>query len=368
MNKKIMVIGIVLLILMSFAFVKYKNARNAPVDETQNLCVSVPAEHKSQCEQLNAWLDQKIVEWKPAEYKSMGFGAYHLFASDDQFAKTNAKTDTKFLGMLEDTGAGTVILYIRPKEYFSQKSRYDSIINKIKADGKKLFIGARFDDGSMDFAAYDKALTDYTRNIIAAIKPDYFGIVMEPATMEKRYAFDATDEQWADLSDRTAILSKQLSPATKTVVDGHKEELKFLELASGFGSIDVIGFNIYDSSGIYDGYSGYLGKGDVVGKTIDYSNSKGKEAWILETWVTDCSASKEKQAICASNPMKSIDVKWVKVITYYAQKHNVKLISPFFTGKFVYYGTNPAEFESALEGGQRTPVFSEFKNLVSEFG
>ena len=41
-------------------------------------------------------------------------------------------------------------------------------------------------------------------------------------------------------------------------------ELNFLQLASSVDTLDIIGFNIYDMSGIDPDSSSYLGKGDVV--------------------------------------------------------------------------------------------------------
>ncbi|MBU4246206.1 MAG: hypothetical protein KKE71_04095, partial [Nanoarchaeota archaeon] len=346
MNKKIIVIGILLLILLSFAFIGHKNARNAPGDEQQTPCASAPTEYMSLCEQKVAWLDQKLVEWKPVEYKAMDFDVYHVYASDNMFVKTNSDIDAKMLDAILEVDPDTVLLYIRPKEYFSQKERYDKLINKIRDSGKKLFIGARFDDIEMNFNSYDKALSDYTKNIIALIKPDYYGIVIEPETMEIKYNFDASDADWKGLVGRIAGLSKQLSPNTKTAVAGHKEELSFLRIVSDIKDLDIVGFDIYGMEGIYSEYSGYLGKGDVVGSAIDYANSKGKETWILETW-TSAMITSQQTAISVKEFMKPIDAKWLRLMIYYAQMHNMKAIAPFYTGKFVYYGSDQNEFVSA---------------------
>ncbi len=332
-----------------------------------NPCDSASILYKSKCNELNSWLDQRLVEWKPAAYKPMNFGVYHVYASDNIFVKSNADFDIKMLDAIEGVNPDTVVLYIRPGAYFSQKERYDELINRIRNDGKMLLIGARFDDVNMDFNGYGNALENYTKNIIALIKPDYYGIVLEPMTMEQKYNFDATDEQWVALVDRIAKLSKQLSPATKTVADGHKEELNFLQMASALASVDIIAFNIYETQGIYPEYSGYLGNGDVVGNSIDFANSKGKETWMLETW-TSANIGAFQTSMSTKEFMKPIDAKWVRVLTYYAQRHNMKAIVPFYTGKFVYYGTDPKELQSALNSGQRTPVFYVYKDVVSEFG
>ncbi len=329
--------------------------------------VNVPNEYKDFNDKTTLWLDVKLAEWKPTEIKPMDFAVYDVFSSDDMFVKSNQEFDLKFLNILEKTNANIIVLYIRPNNYISQKERYDTLIKTIRTGGKKLFIGARFDNTPMDLNKYEQELTDYTKNIIASIKPDYYGILIEPSTMETKHSFTASDEEWIATVEKISELSKQLSPNTKTAVAGHKQELNFLQLASNINNVDIIGFNIYDMSGIYAEYSGYLGNGDVVGKTIDYANSKGKETWILETWVMDVTASKDKQVMGSHEFMKTIDSKWIQVITYYGQMHNMKVITPFFTGKFVEYTDDSSLFISSLNNNEHTQVYTSFKNLIQEF-
>ncbi len=340
MNKKALVIALLILVLLSFAILKNRMPNQTATSD-----------------KLSAGIDKKLAEWRPASYEPMNFGAYHVFASDNVFVRSNAEIDQKMLDALLETGADTIVLYIRPGSYFSQKERYGALISKIRNSGKKLFIGARFDDVKMDFSGYGNALENYTKSIIATVKPDYFGIVIEPMTMEQKYNFNATDGQWVALVDKIAKLSKQVSPSTKTVAGGHKGELAFLRLASDVKDVDILGFDIYSVEGIYPEYSGYLGEGDVVGDAIDYVNLKGKETWMLETWTSYIS---EK----AMN--ENIDAKWIRLMVYYAEKHNMKGIVPFFTGKFVYYGTDPIEFKSALDRKQRTAAFYSYKSIIEE--
>lgn len=379
MNKKILVIlGVVLLIVVVvFVFNRINRIKNnnnyqqnyQPLRYYQAGDISVPSDVPSEYRDLYIekikWLDEKLVEWKPAEYNEMNFGVYHVYASDNIFVKTNSDIDNKMLDAILEVDPDTVLLYIRPGSYFSQKERYGELINKIRNSGKKLFIGARFDDIKMSFSDYDKALNDYTKNIIAVVKPDYYGIIIEPETMERKYNFEASDKDWKDLVGRISELSKQLSPNIKTAVAGHKEELNFLRIVSDVKDLDIVGFDIYGMEGIYSEYAGNLGKGDVVGSAIDYSNSKGKETWMLETW-TSAMNNSQQQALSIKEFMKPIDAKWIQLMAYYAQKHNMSAIAPFYTGKFVYYGNDQNEFVSALNNKQRTPAFEAYKSVVEE--
>jgi len=304
------------------------------------------------------WLDQKQIEWKPAGTPKIGCGVYHPFASDNMFVKSNELVDIKFLEMLEETNANLIVLYIRPDEFRTQRTRYMNLIHKIKIDGKKLFVGIRFNDGTLTFDEYDNLTQDYLDNIINIIKPDYFGIVIEPTTMEDWYNFNATDGQWAQYIQKYSDLSKQLNPGIKTVVAGHKKELNFLQLCADIPSLDIIGFNIYDRLGIDPNLDKYIVTEDV-GIAIDHVNSKGKETWIAETW-TSYKPTNDPSMI-------PYDVKWIRMMIYYAINHNMKMYIPFFTGKFIVYTDNQSDFETALYSNVRTPVFIEFRNIVMEY-
>ncbi len=304
------------------------------------------------------WLDQKLIEWKPPGTPKINCGTYHVFASDNIFIFSNKENDIKFLEMLEETNANLISLYIRPNEFITQTSRYMDLINKIKTDGKKLFVGLRFNDGQMSFDQYDLLTDLYIRNIINIIKPNYFGIVIEPTTMEMLHGFNVTDEQWMQYIQKYSDLSKQLYPIIKTAVVGHKLELPFLKICSDISSLDIIGFNIYDRAGIDPNLDNYIYEQDI-GNVIDYVNSKGKETWIPETWTSYKSTGDPSRI--------PYDLKWLRVLIYYAINHNIKVYIPFFTGKFVYYTDNQTELESALYSNNRTPVFTEFQNLVEEY-
>jgi len=63
-----------------------------------------------------------------------------------------------------------------------------------------------------------------------------------------------------ELITEIAHLSKQIAPTTKTVVAGHKLELNFLKrIATDVAKVDVAAFDIYDASGIYAEYKGWVG-------------------------------------------------------------------------------------------------------------
>ncbi len=309
-------------------------------------------------EEFMNWLDQKLIEWKPYGAPKIGCGTYHVFASDDVFVRSDETVDIKFLEMLNETNCNLISLYIRPTPFYLQTTRYMTLINKIKSDGNKLFVGLRFDDGQMSISEYDTLTQYYLYNVINVIKPDYFGIVIEPTTMEDKHGFDATDIQWIEYVKKYSDLSKQLNPGIKTVVAGHKKELNFLQLCADIPSLDIIGFNIYDRLGIDPNLDKYIIAEDFS-IAIDYVNGKGKETWITETWTSFKPTN---------NPSDMpYDTKWIRIMIYYAINHNMKMYIPFFSGKFIIYTDSETEFTNALYSNTRTPLFTEYQNLTIEY-
>jgi hypothetical protein len=65
------------------------------------------------------------------------------------------------------------------------------------------------------------------------------------------------------------------------------------------------------------------------------------KTWVLETWVTDLSASKEKQKIGTQKFMEPVDAIWIQIMSYYAQRHNMKVVTPFYEFfKIFHYETH----------------------------
>ncbi len=160
----------------------------------------------------------------------------------------------------------------------------------------------------------------------------------------------------------TVNLVKNISPQTKTVATGHSGELTFLKSLAEIENLDLIGLNIWGIQQIDETTS--IGK--EIKNTINYVEQNGKEVVFEQTWSLLHDAPEAKKA-SKQEFMKYMDAKYVKVMAYYANLNNVSIYSPFYTGQFVYYGENPNEFKSALDSGQRTPVFYAYKDVISEF-
>lgn len=365
MNKKT-ILGILALIVISVIFINYKHAWNALENEQQNSCAFAPAEYKSNCEQTNIWLDQKLVEWKSGEYKPMKFNGHLLFASEEMIDITNSEVDAQFLELMKELDTDTISLFIYPDMFEKNKARYENMINKIRAAKKKLYIAYMVGGGSKfvkfsNFEEYRKTELDFTKMFIENYHPDYYVVIDEPTTMERRTGLNVSDEGWGVLVLETVNLIKSIDPERTTVATGHSQELGFLKALTAIKNLDMIGLNIWGIDQIDE--TTKIGKN--IKDTVIYAKTKGKGVVFEQTWVLLHDAPEAKK-LSVLAVMKEPDAKYIKVLTYYANQNNVDIYSPFYIGKFVEFNVDPVKFKSALDSGQRTPAFYSYKSVIDE--
>jgi hypothetical protein len=335
----------------------------------------VPMEYRAWYNEKNTWLDQHIEKWKPSDYKPMKFTGLLLTASGNVFYRFDLDTDLQFLDMLEETGSNVIKIYVDEMEAYnpSELQRYDEIVNEIKKDGKELAIdfygcgGTKLDN----FEDYKTFVADSMSEWTQRYNPDYIAPIVEsgkPGCVGLQYK-SITLEQWHSLAEDSCNAVKDIDTNTKCVVIGHKDDLEILKNVIDIDSVDVIGFNIYGTEGTYDEYNGYLGNGDVVGRAIDYVNTNSnKDTWIGETWLT----LQTKLPETFDKPWRApLDAKWMTAMTYYAQKHDMDGVVPYFSLKFVSYfpeGGATEDAKQAIDEGKRTQIFYTYQNVIQEVG
>jgi hypothetical protein len=344
----------------------------------------VPPHYRQRYNEINQWLDEKVLEWKPLTYESMSFCAHYLLVSEQMIGVTDARFDLPFLSMLKETGIDCVRLSIFPSNYEKYSLRYDTVIAKIRENNLKLMVAFMVGDSKKgavsSFEQYKKIELDFTEKFIKRYNPEYYALVTEPITMEKRLKLGARlpDSQWVALVEETAAMVKTINPSIKTIAAVNTEPGQ-LELAKKFSDVadlDIVAFQLYGPAGLYDAYKGWVGKGDVVGEAIAHVQKKGKNAWITETWlsiptVETWQGSKDSNSYFNEPWMAPLDAKWLRAITYYAQKYKVKSISPFFTGKFISYPTSDRNqqrrnFLRDLTENKRTAPFYAYQDVIKE--
>lgn len=386
MNKKILVVfGVVLLITAAvFIFNRINRIKTNNYQENYqvgNTSISsgevfipsdVPAEYRDLYIEKNKWLDQKLIEWKPAEYNPIKFNGHLLFASE-QVIDTTGKVadaeliDSKFLDMFDEIGVDTISIFIYPDMYDKYQQRYDDMITRIQLSGKQLYVAYMVGGGSgfvkfSSFKEYKDTEINFTKMFIEKYHPDYYVVVDEITTMERRTGLNVSDEEWGGLVQETVNLVKNISPGTKTVATGHSQELGFLKALADIGNLDMIGLNIWGIDQIDE--TTQIGKN--IKDTIIYVQSKDKGVVFEQTWFLLHDAPEMKK-ISTLDLVKEPDAKYIKVLAYYANMNNVDIYSPFYIGKFIEYSVDPIKFKASFNSGQRTPAYEAYKSVIEEF-
>lgn len=383
MNKKALVVfGIVSLVVIAvFVFNRINKAKNGGDNSRQqnypagNISIpsGVPGEYRNEYVKEMAWLDKKLVEWKPAKYNPMKFNGHLLFASEETIDVTgksaDAKSiDAKFLEMFNELNTDTVSLFIYPDMFNKYRQRYDDMINRIRSSGKQLYVSYMVGGGYnftkfSSFKEYKDTELNFTKMFIEKYHPDYYVAVDEITTMEKRTGLNVSDEEWGGLVQETVSLVKNISTETKTVATGHSQELGFLKtLAANVKNLDMIGLNIWGIDQIDE--TTPIGKN--IKDTIAYIQSKNKGVVFEQTWSLLQDAPEAKK-IATYDFMKEPDAKYIKVLAYYANRNKVDIYSPFYIGKFIDYSIDPVKFKKAFDSKQRTPAFEAYKSVIEEF-
>ncbi|MHA2324386.1 MAG: hypothetical protein ACXACB_03220 [Promethearchaeota archaeon] len=384
-NKKTIVkIGIVILIL-SAGCVSEKSKTITPSTTIPSL-PSVPTEYKAWYTGRDSWLNQKIIDWKPSKYSAMEFGAYHLSASADMFYKSGLDADLGFVEVYDEVGADVVGVAVFPYHTYSESDleRYDSIVSEIRGRGMSLMLIHFFSGGKVSsFNEFKSIELNSITNFMQRFNPEYYVFVDEPTSRLNEAGLSRssiTSNMWAEHAMEASTVIKDINSSTKTVFAVHKGELGLVDSLVEVDELDIIGFNVYDVDGIYGEYSGWVGEGDVIGRKIDFVNSRGKGTWITEMWFTlqyDRSGGELKRTPGFHYPWRApLDAKWMRAITYYAQMHNMDGVVPFFTDKFVFYPMREdilSQFDESfpamqyvLDRNERTEVFYSYVEVIRE--
>ncbi len=299
---------------------------------------------------LNEWLDDMLATYKVSSSKDMMFNGHHILASENMAVIVPDDIKILIMDMLVELGVDTISINIYPNVYNSIPSSYDQIISRIREHGRKLVIvymvGENTFNHTPTFEEYLALEINHTRMLVSKYKPEFYGIVVEITTMQKRIGRSFTAEQWTKLITQVHKTVKEACNATRTFVSILVEEAdRFLDPILKT-EIEIIAFNVYSPRAA-----------ENVGKYITYAKEKsGKEAWIWENWWGSQwdPLTREPLIWFRDCYWQEINAKWIKLIAYIAQTYGAKMMSPFFTEQFVYcnheYGKPPEkQFTEILE-------------------
>lgn len=330
--------------------------------------------------EANNWLDEKLLEWKPAEHKPMKFVGFHLPLSYELRPYTDSSDDLKFLDMLDELDVDVIGVgaYISEDSQPEIIERGDILVNEIRKKNKELKVwhfGGVFGDKD-EYIEHGCYGVEY---IIRRWQPEYLSIVHEISNQQEPYV---TEEDWKEYIEVVANHAKNVAEdmgyniTTAVSLQANPSEIDFADHLVDIPDLDIIGFDIYNKWGLCEDCPG----GNALEDKIDLIHSHKKEVWIEETWLSTQwdrpKTDPPKRFEGFDDPKRAHwDARWMWVITYYAQKHDVEAVEPFFTNYFILYPDyNPYEdeqryvddYKTALYEGRRTPTFYAFKDVIVE--
>jgi hypothetical protein len=263
---------------------------------------------------------------------------------------------------------------IYPTEYRKHKDKYDLLVSRIKQDSKlalAYFVTPKTFDilygRPPTFEEYLDLEKTYTTIFMTEYDPDYYFIVVEPVySIQNRIRVQFTLEQWEILVDEVATLVKSIDKDTVVITGLNGGELKYRDVFSNSPNVDVVAFNAFQIDR-YEDNSPFT-------ESIEHvKNAKGKEVWIWMTWWRTCSAHTNPPSPdpeCWEPYTETLDSKWMKVVTYYAQRHGITNVNPFWSDKFVssdvLFTENPTEYQQALRNRDRTITFCAYNEAIAE--
>lgn len=336
----------------------------------QDPCGTASPPYTAQCQEIDQWLDQKLVQWKPDAWRPMMFTAVDWPLETSLAKYGDIYLDDLFLDAMLELGVNAVYFSILPQGYDAYSARYAHAAARIKGAGKTLIVSYNVMGGEdatfprpPTIDEYIEIAKQYIERYLNDLGPVYLLVAVEPYTLNARIGRSWGPAEWTRIIGETSAWAKAIAPdvrigAALTIMDfGIFDEIKSMS------SLDVLGFNIYGNYRIYDEYQDAVCTGDCVGSRLDELRALGKEPWVFETWA--CSFTSDPASFY--EPWRVVtDPKWITVMAYYAQKHGANNVMPFFSGKLIV-DTGVFDFrrlEAGLESGNRTTSFFAFRDVI----
>lgn len=324
------------------------------------------------------WLDQKLFEWKPNETKHLELGAslLSLAALNIHRDYVTEKVISENLKLLVDSGVSIVRIELNYDPWLENNQeeikKYDFAVNEIRKNGKKLLIAdaaaERYrNKEKLTWEQFKSVWVERVKIVAERYKPDYYIVVKEPGwywlmpwdVLISRPWTKLND--WITLTEKLIKVVKEVSPETKIAIATpgnslyHDQAgdiiLNYYKAAVKMEGLDIIGVDIYTIRSFED-----------TERFVKEVGLNGKELWILETWG-------QTHALNPPVPAReSLDTKFVRVATYFAQKINGNGVVFFFTQLFAAYEEIPQTEAGQIEFyKKRTAPFYEVQKLAQEF-
>jgi hypothetical protein len=299
---------------------------------------------------------------------TMSFGVVDASASYGIPSYKNAAAQQADLSMLTSTGAQCIRLDIDyapwlPGGNASLIQLLTSVAKDVRSQGRCLIIADASSEsyrngGCLDWAQFKVAWVQRVSTFATLFHPKYYIVVKEPGWYVPMVCDAATNplfqsvNDWIGLTQNLTNAVKAVSPSTQVgvaVSAGYTTTspafyIQYLNEAQQLSGISFVGFDIYTNSD------------QISVEHFLYSYPPSKPIWIAEAW-SNTAATTQAQA--------QSDAQWMKAFYSYAQSIKAKMLIPFYTDLFSGY-TVPTTSSALINFYHgRTPVYTEFHNVVA---
>jgi hypothetical protein len=298
----------------------------------------------------------------------MAFGVVDESASYGIPSYKNAAVQQAELSMLTSTGAQCVRLDIGyapwlPGGNASQVQLVTAIVNSLRSQGRCLIIADAGSEsyrngGCLDWAQFKVAWVQRVSTLAAMFHPKYYIAIKEPGWYVPMVCDSATNPLYQSVADWTGLTQN----LTNAVMTASPSTLIGVAVSAGYTATDPAFYGQYlnevqQVSGIsFIGFDIYTSSDQVSVEHFLYNNPPSKPIWIAESW-SNTAMTTQAQA--------QSDAQWMKSFYSFAQLISARMLIPFYTDLFSGYTVPTTSSALAAFYQGRTPVYTEFHNVVA---
>ncbi|MDA4131774.1 MAG: hypothetical protein OK454_01435 [Thaumarchaeota archaeon] len=299
---------------------------------------------------------------------TMAFGVVDASASYGIPSYKNTAVQQADLSMLTSTGAQCVRVDVDyapwlPGGNASLIQLLTSVAKDVRSQGRCLIISDAGSEsyrngGCLDWAQFKVAWVQRVSALATLFHPKYYIVIKEPGWYVPMVCDAATNplfqsvNDWLGLTQNLTNAVLTASPSTQVgvaIAAGYTTAnptfyIQYLNEAQMLSGISFIGFDIYSQSD------------QATVEHFLYNYPPSKPIWIAEAWSNPAPTT---QAQAQS------DAQWMKSFYSYAQSIKAKMLIPFYTDLFSGYTVPTTSSALITFYHGRTPVYTEFHNVVA---
>jgi hypothetical protein len=314
------------------------------------------------------WLDARINEWRPHTYSPLKFGVdTQIFIGMGELPTADKNLSSyafseKLLPVFLELDLDTLRVGAVDDAWRSGNTEdialSDQLMKQVKTSGKELFLADTQHSPYLlnhpvsweEFQSLHlKRIAFFTERY----NPDYYCVVVEPSVYHSHGVGGEMDpEKWVKQTEAAVNVVKRINRNIQTAVSVGPEaenDRIYIQKVFAVKNLDIIGLEAY-----------YPRDVEELEKLLNnIPDRQGKKLWITETW------SGMPFPYTQVEGKDREDAKWVKAMTYFAQKYKFDglLVWPF--QYFVTYERFD-NTEEPVDFSKRTASFFAYRDLIKK--